>query len=328
MTRNFLRNLGWGAALLALLCLPALSQEDVIYSGIDVWSTPGDGYTFSNFGIEPIPAGFFCEGSEPFTGVIQFRGVPVKTLPAGALGDADTVIERIDDAAFDETGTAFTRVRFAALQMESVEPVETDCGFFDVTVALAGQQPLTSMRITRINKGGGIMDTVLAGDVNLTFTPIDRDDLEPRVLAQSFRFSSARGGWTGQPRVGFRSNAAIAVDSDGDGVVDREGLALSNFSAGAERPFSAFFRTETGVSVNFPGNIPNTEVIAAPNRDCHCAPGQSGFVGEINCLTERDPRTGCLHLHCPEVLHADRLTPIHASPIGESINGNVGNTGN
>ncbi len=316
MTRNFLRNLGWGAALLALLCLPALSQEDVIYSGIDVWSTPGDGYTFSNFGIEPIPAGFFCEGSEPFTGVIQFRGVPVKTLPAGALGDADTVIERIDDAAFDETGTAFTRVRFAALQMESVEPVETDCGFFDVTVALAGQQPLTSMRITRINKGGGIMDTVLAGDVNLTFTPIDRDDLEPRVLAQSFRFSSARGGWTGQPRVGFRSNAAIAVDSDGDGVVDREGLALSNFSAGADRPFSAFFRTEF--------SSPDADFAdIAPQPDCHCAPGQSGFNGQINCLSQRDPRTGCLHLHCPHaVLQPVERLPL--TPIAETISSNTG----
>ncbi len=292
MTRRLLQTLCLGGALLAMLCLPALAQDDVVRSGIDIWSTPGDGLTFSNFAIEPIPAGFFCEGSEPFTGKIRFRGVPVKTLPAGALGDADTVIERLDDAPFDETGTAFTRVRFAAMQMESVEPVETDCGFFSVSVALTGEQPVTTMRITRLDKSGGIMDTVLAGEVNLTFTPIDRDDLEPRVFAQSFRFSPARGAWSGQQRVGFRMQSSVALDSDGDGVVDREGLGLSNFSAGSGRTFSAFFRTET---ITAPGI--NTPI---PQPDCHCAVGQGGFEGIVTCLDEPDPDTGCLHLHCPE----------------------------
>ena len=295
MTAKIVRNLGIAAALLALLCLPAFAEEDVIKKGIDIWSTPGDGFTFSNFGIEPIPAGFFCEGSAPFTGKIQFRGVPVNTFPEGALGQADTVIERLDDAEFDASGSAFTRVRFAALQMESVEPVETDCGFFDVSVSLSGQQPVTSMRITRLDKSGGFMDTILSGNVDLTFTPVGRDDAEPRVFTQSFRFSSARGFWQGGSRTGFRQQERISLDSDGDGEVDREVLGLSNFAAGSGRQFSAFFRTDT---VDFDGTITPIDVL--PQPDCHCASGQSGFVGAITCLTDPDPETGCLHLHCPE----------------------------
>ncbi len=289
MTLNLARKLIWATALLTLLCLPALAEEDAISKGIDVWATPGNGHTFSNFALEPIPAGFFCEGSEPFTGKIVFRGVPVNTSPHGALGDADTVIERLDDAAFDQAGLAYTRVRFAALQLEAVEPVETDCGFFSVTVSLAGEQPITSMRITRLDKDGGMMETILAGEVHLTFTPIDRDDLEPRVLGQSFRFAPARGAWGLSQRVGFRQDEGIALDSDGDGEVDREVPGLSNFAAGGDRASGAFLRRDQLEPViHFP-----------QPSDCHCTPTAAGFSGPILELGSPDSRTGCLHLHCP-----------------------------
>lgn len=53
----------------ALLVLPAGAAT--ITNGIDAWVTPGDGSSFASFADDPIPAGFFCAGSEPFTGVIQ-----------------------------------------------------------------------------------------------------------------------------------------------------------------------------------------------------------------------------------------------------------------
>ena len=287
MIRHLARNLGWGAALLALACLPALAEENVISKGIDVWTTPDDGFTFSNFELEPIPAGFFCEGSQPFTGKIVFRGVPIHTLPKGVLGDADTVIERLDDAAFGEGGQAFTRVRFAALQLEGVEPVETDCGLFHVTVALKGEQPITSMRITRLDKSGGIMDTVLAGEVNLTFTPIDRDDLETRVLSQSFRFNPSRSAWENRPNAGFRNHERIAVDGDWDGEVDRMVLAPSSFAAGVSRSSGAGFRLQSAIAL--PSN-------------CHCnillSPGPVRLEADTIDLVAPDEQTGCMHLHC------------------------------
>ncbi len=302
MKRNLARNLGWGAALLALACLPALAEENVISKGIDVWTTPADGFTFSNFELEPIPAGFFCEGSQPFTGKIVFRGVPIHTLPRGVLGDADTVIERLDDATFGEGGQAFTRVRFAALQLEGVEPVETDCGLFHVTVALKGEQPITSMRITRLDKIGGYMDTVLAGEVNLTFTPIDGDDLETRVLNQSFRFNPARSAWENRPSAGFRNHERIAVDADWDGEVDRMLRAPSSFAAGVERNSGAAFRTETGLA----------------SANCHCnillSPEPVALERDTLQLEVPDQQTGCLHLHCPRPRPLPTPGPILEEP--------------
>ncbi len=294
MKRNLASKLGWTAALLTLLCLPAFSQGEAVRSGVDAWKTPANGLTFSDFALQPIPAGFLCEGSAPFVGKIRFRGAPVKTSPPGALGDADTVIERMDDAVFDDDGVAFTRVRFAALQMESVEPVETECGFFDVAVALTGEQPQTTMRITRLDKRGGVMHTILAGEVSLTFTPIGQADSQPKVFRQSFRFAPSQSSWEDARRIGFRQQERIALDSDGDGEVDREVLGPSDFSAGAGKQLGAFFRRQSSLTWRGIGpGIPGTD-------DCHCAPGEGGFVGVITCFEGESTVEGCLHLHCPE----------------------------
>ena len=333
MKRNPLTSLFWGIALLCLLCLPSTSKDDAILKGIDIWVTPGDGLTFSNFELEPIPADFFCKGSQPFTGKIEYQGVPIATSPESALNDADTVIERLDDASFGNDGRAFTRVRFAALQMEGIEPVQTDCGLFHVTMALAGEQPVTTMRITRLDKSGGLMDSVLAGEVALTFTPLDRDDLEPRILRQSFRFSPSRGSWEERPAARFRKADRIALDSDGDGEVDRVVPGLSNFAAGAERSSSSLYRDflngpSIGSDPGFDGGggggggggdpspsptpspspSPSPSPTPSPSpsppifTQCHCTL-TAGFQGEFGRPSSPEisiaPGVDCLHLHCP-----------------------------
>src|SRR4029079_13519646 len=117
-------------ALLALAALPAAAADRVIYNGVDLWNTPGGGTTFANFARNPIPAGFFCEKSEPFSGRIVFRGVPVATGTPGALGKTDTIVQRLDDAVFNKNGVAGTRVQVRAMTFESVAPVATACGPF------------------------------------------------------------------------------------------------------------------------------------------------------------------------------------------------------
>src|SRR5262245_32321346 len=89
---------------------PAFAGDDVIRKGVDVWMTVA-GFAQTSFDAEPIPAGFFCKDSKPFTGTIVFKGAPLATEPANSLGPVDTVVSRLDDAAFNEKGVAYTRVQ-------------------------------------------------------------------------------------------------------------------------------------------------------------------------------------------------------------------------
>ena len=61
--------------LMLVLALPAFAGARTIRSGIDLWMTTGDGTTYADFSKLPIPAGFFCAGSEPFLGKVAMRGV-------------------------------------------------------------------------------------------------------------------------------------------------------------------------------------------------------------------------------------------------------------
>src|SRR4029077_3421111 len=45
-----------------------------IYPGMDLFVTPGGGATKQDFSTNPIPAGFFGPGSDPFTGTITYGG--------------------------------------------------------------------------------------------------------------------------------------------------------------------------------------------------------------------------------------------------------------
>lgn len=93
-----------------LLGLSPLSANPVIQRGIDVFTTWGDGRTFYDFSYNPIPASFFCKGSKAFTGRVAFKGLPLATGEPGQLWGADTVIERLDDAVFNDKGVAVTRL--------------------------------------------------------------------------------------------------------------------------------------------------------------------------------------------------------------------------
>ena len=53
-------------ALLLLLVAPLAAAERVVFRGVDLWTTAGDGNTFVDFKLQPIPAGFFCAGSASF----------------------------------------------------------------------------------------------------------------------------------------------------------------------------------------------------------------------------------------------------------------------
>ncbi len=255
-----------GMALLAVLVASPVLAGERLTRGADLWET-STGLSYSSFKAEPIPADFFCPGSEPFTGVIQLNGKPLATAPAGALGKIDTIVRRLDDAVLNDKGEASTRIQLMALSLASVKPIETRCGRYNVTSSLAGAQPTTTMRILKTSDGGGTYIAPLSLNVKLTFTPVSGQGAS-REIDHHIDMGPASGEvWSFQPALA--RTGTVRVDTDGDGVPDTEVPGPSNFRAGVA-PVSSMI------------GVVNCQV-------CHCNPNSS------------DPNqsaSGCDHLHC------------------------------
>jgi hypothetical protein len=207
----------------------------VIRRGIDVFTTPGDGKTFYDFAKTPIPAGFFCKGSKPFTGKVTFKGLPLATTTPEQLRGADTVIERLDDAVFDEKGVAMTRLQFRALSMVSLTPIQTSCGAYHVYVSLGRRQRVTDMTILRTQEGGGNFTAPLAVDVRMTFLPVKpgRGKAARKLeLTEGFTFPPSPLPWSFREGALAKGVSPVVVDTDGDLKPDTSLPGMSNFAAG------------------------------------------------------------------------------------------------
>jgi hypothetical protein len=223
-------------AVLLLIALPTFAADRVIQSGIDPWKTPGNGTTFIDFSKNPIPAGFFCFKSTPFTGRVVFRGVPVATREPGALGKTDTIVQRLDDAVFDASGVANTRIQVRVLHLVSVEPIKTACGAYTVEVRLNGEQPVTNMRIVRTNESGGRFYAPIAINGKLVFTSASGGSSEILEMAKNVRFPADPAiAWFDNPAPNqVRWTGFVQVDTDNDRVPDTYLPGTSaNFAAGA-----------------------------------------------------------------------------------------------
>src|SRR6187549_1405368 len=168
MTRALIRSALAAALLFALAASPALAGDNVIHKGVDIWMTVAV-FAKTSFAKEPIPAGFFCADAQPFTGTVVFEGGPLAIEPAASLGSVDTVVNRLDDAVFNDKGEATTRIQLMALSLVSTRPIETSCGKFNVAVSLSGEQPTTTMRIVRNDYSGGTYSAPLALNVKVAF---------------------------------------------------------------------------------------------------------------------------------------------------------------
>jgi hypothetical protein len=226
-------------ALALLASLPAFAADRVITNGIDPWVTIAEGKTFADFSVQPIPAGFFCAFSEPFTGRINLQGRPLVTGEPGALGKTDTIVQRLDDAAFNRRGVATTRIQIKALRLESEAPFKTACGYYNVYVSLAGEQPITRMKIIRTSAHGGRFEAPVSVNVKLTFLPVvggglGRRALAPLELTQSVNFApDTKAQWSYQPGpTTIRKAGFVSVDTDGDLVADTYLPGTSNFVGG------------------------------------------------------------------------------------------------
>lgn len=216
-------------ALLVLLALPAAAAGPVIRAGIDPWRTVPEG-TYSDFGENPLPAGFFCTASPAFAGRIWLRGVPLASDNTG-LAKYDTIIQRLDDAVFNNRGVARTRLQIRALQLEGIRPFKTVCGSYRVQLTLEGEQPINNMRIVREGKDGGRFFVTLRINSKLVFTRVDNPS-ERLEFSKPVAFPSTPYHYWGfrDEQKGRASEAMI--DTDWDGTPDTLLPGTSNFSAG------------------------------------------------------------------------------------------------
>jgi hypothetical protein len=217
-----------------LLSISPLSAADstVIKRGIDVFTTTANGKTFYDFAKNPIPAGFFCDNSAAYTGRVALRGLPLETETQGQLRGADTVIERLDDAAFDRKGVAVTRIRVRALSLVSIAPIRTSCGNFHVYVTLAEKQRITTMRIQRKQQRGGDFFAPLAIDARVTFVPVKGRDPRKLELTASFDFPEAAIPWSEEGGPGMKRITSAVVDTNGDLKPDTRLFGTTNFAPG------------------------------------------------------------------------------------------------
>jgi hypothetical protein len=261
--------------LLALLAVPAVA--DTIFGGIDTWVTKPDGKTLRDFSRHPLPAGFFCEGSAPFTGRIAFRGVPIASDNPGLLGETDTIVERMDNATFDEAGVATTRVRLRALQMVSIAPVRTSCGSFNVRVSLDGSQPVTRMRIFREGEDGGRFLAPLALRARLTFSPVSGRGREIEIVRDVRFDANPRNRWSQRPvEAGQKAARTVKIDTDGDLIPDTVLRGPSNFAAGLTADQKRLTQDESVIGNREAPEDPNCHL---GQDDFHCpSPGGGYYI--------------------------------------------------
>ncbi|HSS51490.1 MAG TPA: hypothetical protein VLX28_21310 [Thermoanaerobaculia bacterium] len=267
--------------------LAAEAANDVVHQGVDLWMTVA-GFAKTSFAQEPIPAGFFCENSKPFTGTIVFKGSPLAMTPARSLGSIDTVVRRLDDAVFNEKGEATTRIKLVALSLLSTQPIETSCGKYDVSVNLAGPQPTTTMKILRTEALGGTYSAPLALNVKAVFLPVNGDKNGRREVTRRIELGpGSKSVWTYVNKPQYPSG--VMVDTDGDGKPDVVLPGSSNFLAGVE-PSVLKGQASRPVLADMPtGDPPCCPSPLCPYPTCHCDPDSTDPY---------NPGTNCDHLHC------------------------------
>lgn len=209
--------------LALLAAVPAFARFNSVDSGIDVWRTDGDGTSFVDFAKMPIPKGFFCDKSAPYTGKVVLRGRPLATGNPNELDGADTIVQRLDAASFDAAGNATTRIQIRALQLESVKALSTACGDYDMLVLLEGQQPVSRMKIVKETEVSGHFVAPIRVNFKLIFTPVSGLASRTLELRRNFHLLPApHAGWLATTSTGKRSTlpATLAVDTNADGVPD------------------------------------------------------------------------------------------------------------
>jgi hypothetical protein len=157
--------------------LPLAAQDKPQGSGFDFLRTAPQGSSFSFSGDFSIPAGFFGDSYERFSGTVKLKGVPIGSFRNSKTGDADVIIERKTRLApaAKYPSEQKTEIEIAALSLQSAAPIRVRVGkkteLWDVKVEQSPSHPSTgSINIKQSNARGGSADLELAVYPLFTFT--------------------------------------------------------------------------------------------------------------------------------------------------------------
>jgi len=289
-SKALIRSAVGAALILALIGGSPLFAGEVIHNGVDLWMTVA-GFAQTSFASDPLPAGFFCENSQPFTGTVKFKGAPLAVEPTGSLGAIDTIVRRLDDAKFDAKGEADTRIQLMALSLVSTQPIETSCGKYDVAVSLTGKQPITTMKIFQTDAFGGTYTAPLELNVKAVFTPVSGDQSSRREVTR--RIDLGPGSHSVWAYVNLpRYKEGVRVDTKGTGRPDTLLPPSSNFLAGVSPAVLKSPPPLPSLATAVAGGTP-CPVGQCPYNSCHCTPQSTIPPPQWNQSAD-----GCLHLHC------------------------------
>lgn len=164
--------------------------QTTITAGSDLWSTvSGGNQSMQDFSETPIPGNFFGDGSEPFTGVIEFQGLRLNDNPGLRplndidLGLTDTIVHRLENAVLDGDGSSATvPIEIIALSLVAVEPITVITNGVESLWTVEAQLPLTdtpqgTMTITQTNSNGGTFSSSLPVSANLFFVNVANSNL-------------------------------------------------------------------------------------------------------------------------------------------------------
>lgn len=146
--------------------------------GFDLFETNPAATVFAFNDEFTIPAGFFGTGSQPFSGVVRFGGVPLRRFEGMKTGDADTIVHRPDAAAVSPGTSATVPVQLMALNLVSIQPIKVTfdngtANFFDVFVRLSNSQPSQgTATISEASGNGGTMNSQLVVFPVFDFVPL------------------------------------------------------------------------------------------------------------------------------------------------------------
>ena len=227
MTRFLVHATVLAVLLATLAAVPVLATFDMIKKGTDYWRTPGNGttqFTFPDGDVENL-----CNTS-PQSGwdhKISLRGIPAQG------SDWDSAVARLDNAQFDKSGNALTRVQFQALTMTSIAASDTPCGKLFWTARLAKvKQPITEMRITKKSDKGGVFFADLALRVELQASRADTG-VSIGSLFYDIKLPDPNGTeWSYGPNGGFR--AGMREDNTCLDVLREK---LGNYPPGSEHHY-------------------------------------------------------------------------------------------
>ena len=171
-----------------------------ILAGEDAWQTTPGGGTSADFASQPIPAGFFYPGSDPFVGQVCLQGEPLETQPPLLLGATDTIVRRLTDTPPLNMGdSAQVPIELVALNLVSCQPLIVtgagQCQEWHLRVCPDGPQPIGQMLIRRLCPDGGTFSTDLPIQARLVFTR-ESDGLQHIMPAPPDMLQAQGSVWT------------------------------------------------------------------------------------------------------------------------------------